>query len=182
MFNFHPFPILKTENLIMREIAPRDREDLFMARKDPRMHEFTDTVPDETREDTEKYMEKMAKGVAGNQWIIWAIEHRNSQKVIGSICIWNLDSEGQSGELGFGIIPDYQGRGLMQEALRKVVEYGLGTMNLAHLDAFTEEMNVRSRKLLEKCRFGETGRVDDPGYHSDRVFHMVVYQFPNPGK
>jgi RimJ/RimL family protein N-acetyltransferase len=50
------------------------------------------------------------------------------------------------------------------------------------LDAFTEEMNVRSRKLLEKCRFGETGRVDDPGYHSDRVFHMVVYQFPNPGK
>jgi ribosomal-protein-alanine N-acetyltransferase len=154
----------------------KDRNDIFQMRKDPVMHEYTDTRPDETLEETDVYIGRMNRGVNENKWIIWAIEHKQSKKVIGSICIWNICMEKRIGELGYGIIPDYQGRGLMKEALLSVVEYGFNTMNLRALDAYTEENNIKSAKLLESCKFSEISRVDDQGYTNNRVYHMVVFR------
>ncbi|WP_225986140.1 GNAT family N-acetyltransferase [Psychrobacillus glaciei] len=51
------------------------------------------------------------------KWVIWAIEHKQSKKVTGTINIWNLNKEEKSGELGYGIIPAYQGQGLMFKTL-----------------------------------------------------------------
>lgn len=46
--NFTPFPIIETRNLILRRMDHDDLDDLFQMRRDPRMHEYTDTKPDET--------------------------------------------------------------------------------------------------------------------------------------
>lgn len=48
MFSFTPFPALETANLILRRISLDDTQDLFAMRSDPRMHQHTDTKPDET--------------------------------------------------------------------------------------------------------------------------------------
>jgi len=39
------------------------------------------------------------------------MEHKQSKKIIGSISIWNTNMEQNNGELGYGIIPDYQALG-----------------------------------------------------------------------
>lgn len=104
------------------------------------------------------------------------MEHKQSNKVIGSISIWNINREQESGELGYGIIPEYQGHGFMKEALLSVIEYGFNAIRLKSLDAYTEEHNVKSIKLLEKCNFNEINRVDDEGYLNNRVYHMIVYR------
>lgn len=179
MIRFAPFPNLETENLILRKMDQNDVGDIFEMRKDTRMHEYTDTKVDENIDETKAYIDKMNKGVDDDKWIIWAIEHKQTNKVIGTISIWNFDSEQKSGELGYGIIPDYQGKGLMKEALLSVVKYGFDKMNLYVLDAYTEEKNLSSIKLLEKCDFTEIKRVDDEGYFSNRVYHMVVYRLEN---
>jgi len=44
--------------------------------------------------------------------------------VIGSISIWNINLKQKSAELGYGIIPAYQGLGLMKEALLTAADYG----------------------------------------------------------
>lgn len=179
MFNFTPFPDIETKNLLLRRMDYKDIDDLFEMRKDPRMNEYTDAKLDENPVETKEYIDKMNKGIDDNRWIIWAIEHKESNKVIGSISIWNLNSEENNGELGYGIIPDYQGQGLMKEALLNVVKYAFDTMNLEKLDAYTEENNHRSIKLLERCNFAEINRVDEKGYFNDRIYHMVVYRLEN---
>lgn len=179
MIVFNPFPVIETKNLILRRMGLNDIQDIFQMRKDPRMHEYTDTKMDKTPEDTKAYIEKMNKGVDENKWIIWAIEHKQSKKVIGSISIWNINLEQRSGELGYGIIPDYQGKGLMKEALLSGVDYGFNVMNLLALDAYTEENNTKSCKLLENCKFVKVNKVDDEGYYSNRIYHMVVYRLQN---
>lgn len=176
MIEFTPFPVIETKSLILRKLEHNDINDLFEMRKDPGMNEYTDTKPDNNIDETMAYFDKMNKGVDDNKWIIWAIQHKQSNKVIGSISIWNINIEQMSGELGYGIIPDYQGQGLMREALLSVVEYGFNIMNLKSLDAYTEENNLKSISLLEKCNFIEVNRVDDEGYFSNRVYHMVVYR------
>ena len=171
-----PFPKLETKNLVLRRMDYDDINDLFEMRKDPEMNEYVDTKLDENPYETKAYIDKMNKGVDDNKWIIWAIEHNESKQVIGTISIWNINMEQESGELGYGIVTHYQGQGLMEESLLSVVEYGFNVMKLKALDAYTEEHNGRSIKLLEKCNFSEINRAYDEGYFNNRVYHMVVYR------
>jgi ribosomal-protein-alanine N-acetyltransferase len=105
------------------------------------------------------------------------------QKLIDSIrkdiSIWNINMEQKSGELGYGIIPEFQGNGLMKEALLSVLKYGFDVMNLRCQEAYTEENNIRTIKLLEKCNFIEVNRVIEEGYFNNRVYRMVVYRLEN---
>lgn len=176
MIHFTPFPTLETKRLRLRRMAQSDGEALFDMRRDPEMHLYTDTKADQNLDETLAYIDKMNKGVDEDKWVIWAIELLETGVVIGSICIWNLDPEAMTAELGYGILPDQQGRGYMKEALDCVTAYGFDVMGLAALEAFTERDNVRSLRLLEKCQFVKTGEVDDEGYFSDRIYHMWVYQ------
>jgi len=179
MIPFIPFPVIETKHLILRRMELTDTDDVFEMRSNSGMHKYTDTKPDETRQETRAYIEKMRKGVDENQWIIWAIEHQQSKKVIGSINIWNIDIEKGTAELGYGIIPLYQGKGLMKEALLEVVKYGFEVMNLTALDAYTEENNINSVNLLENCQFKKIHRVDDEGTHNKKIYHMIVYRLKN---
>lgn len=179
MINFTPFPNIETKNLILRQMNYNDICDLFEMRKDPRMVEHTDIKLDETTHETKAYIDKMNEGVEHNRWIIWAIQYKKSKQVIGSICIWNINEAGNGGELGYGIIPDYQGKGLMSESLLSVVEYGFKVMKLKTLEAYTEENNFKSIKLLDSRNFIEINRIDDAGYFSKRVYHMIVFRLEN---
>lgn len=179
---FHPFPVLETKNLSLRRMTSWDTDDIFQMRKDARMIEFTDSTLDKSSKETNSYIEKMNRGFDEGRWIIWAIEHKPSKKVIGSISIWNMDIKQASAELGYGIIPEYQNKGLMKEALLKVTDYGFDVMKLRALDAYTEENNLKSIKLLESCKFAEIKRVDDEGFYSEKIYHMIVFRLNNMAK
>lgn len=176
MIQFTPFPVLETKNLLLRSIAPDDVSDFFAMRSDPRMHEYTDTKPDADMDATRIYLEKMNRGVIENRWIIWAMEHKPTKKVVGSISIWNLNPGDNSGELGYGIIPAYQGQGLMKEALLRAADFGFKVMGLQILFAYTEETNSSSVKLLERCNFTVVDRVLDAGMLNPRDYHMLVFR------
>lgn len=154
----------------------KDTSDVYEMRKDPSMHGYTDTKPDKTPQETMDYIEKMNDGVDENKWIIWAMVHKQTKQVIGSINIWNIDIQQGIAELGYGIIPRYQGKGLMKEALLEVIHYGFEVMNLTALDAYTEINNVKSIMLLESCHFKEIKRVDEEGHTTKRTYRMVVYR------
>jgi ribosomal-protein-alanine N-acetyltransferase len=179
MIRYTPFPNIDTENLLLRRMHRKDIYDLFEMRKDPRMNEYVDAKLDEGTAETKNYIDKMNNGIDDNKWIIWAIEHRESKKVIGSISIWNINKELKSAELGYGINPDYQGKGFMKEALLSAVEYGFDVMKLDVVEAYTEESNLKSIKLLEGCNFTQSDRVDEQGYFSNRIYHMIVYRLEN---
>jgi ribosomal-protein-alanine N-acetyltransferase len=180
MITFTPFPCIETKNMMLRRINYNDINDLFEMRKDPEMNKYIDTKLEENIQETKAYIDKMNKGVDCNKWIIWALEHKVSKKVIGSICIWNINTEQYNRELGYGIIPNYQSNGLMKEALLNVIEYGFNFMNLKTLDAYTEKHNTKSINLLEKCNFIEVNRVDDDGYFNNRIYHMIVFRLDSP--
>lgn len=179
MFNFQPFPNLETKNLLLRRLNYNDINNLHDMRKDSRMIEYVDVKPDENINETKEYIDKMNRGIDDNKWIIWAIVHKQSEKVIGTISIWNINSEHTGAELGYGILPDYQGKGLMKEALLKVIEYGFDVMLLKHLDAYTEENNFKSLGLLERCNFKEVDKIIEEGYFKNRVYNMIIFRLNN---
>ena len=176
MINFTLFPVIETKKLVLRRFNYDDLQDIYKMRSNPKMIEFTDSKLDESLEETKSYIEKMNKGIDENKWIICAIEHKKSKKVVGSISIWNINLELRSGELGYGIVPEYQNKGLMKEALLSIVDYAFNTMKLKTIEAYTEENNISSIKLLESCKFTEIKRVQEEGYYSSRIYNMIVYE------
>lgn len=175
MVNFTSFPIIETKRLILIRMSYDHIKDLYKMRSDPAMNLYVDVKPDETTSDTKCYIDMMNKGVDENKWIIWAVEYRKTKSIIGTISIWNIDNKNEKGELGYGIIPEYQRKGLMQEALLSILKYGFNIMNLKKLEAYTEKDNVHSIKLLESCNFVLTKQVDEQGYIRNKMFHMLVY-------
>lgn len=174
--NFSPFPTLETERLILREMTAQDADDLFLLRADPLLHLYTDTKPDASNAETHAYIEKMRLGIAENRWIIWAMEHKADRRVIGTLGIWNIDEKQECAELSYALAPAYQGKGYMREALAAAISFAFSQMRLSALEAYTEEQNIPSRKLLEKLDFREVDRVDDTANDGARIYHMIVYR------
>jgi ribosomal-protein-alanine N-acetyltransferase len=174
MIVFTPFPVLETERIRLRKINLGDDLDLFEMRQNPSMIKYVDVVVDEDIAETRLYIDKMNKGIDENRWIIWAIESKQSKKVVGTISIWNINKELTTGELGYGLRPDHQGKGLMYEALKLVVDYGFQVMNLKTIEAYTEMGNLKSINLLERCHFIKVNQIDEMG--RDQIYQMAVYQ------
>lgn len=174
--NFYPFPEINTERLILRGFSIRDAADLFEIRSNPEMIDFVDQKLDEFIDDTIRFINIINKGINNKKWINWAIVNKEDNKVIGSINIWNFDLEENKAEIGYGLNPLYQGRGLMSEALNAVIDYGFNVMDLSKLEVWTDKRNVKSIRLVEKSGFKFVKEVKEMGYYKKMMFYMQVYE------
>ena len=104
-------------------------------------------------EDARAFIRKISKCIKKNESIYWGICLKDQAKLIGTICFWNIEKKPKKAEIGYVMHPDFQGKGLMQEAIGKVIQYGLEQMKLQVIEAILDPENTRSVKLLEKSNF-----------------------------
>ena len=77
----------------------------------------------------------------------------NKDKLIGTICLFNFLDDNKLAEIGYELLPGYQGLGIMQEATSKVIDFGIQHIGLNSIKAYTHSENQRSTRLLEKFNF-----------------------------
>ena len=99
------------------------------------------------------FIEKILSAIKKNQSVYWAITLKDEDTLIGTICLWNISIENNTAEIGYELLPDFQGKGIMQEAISKIIEYGFNKMKLKVITAFTHPGNSRSTNLLLKNNF-----------------------------
>ena len=179
-FSFDPFPVIQTDRLQLRAFRKSDADDVFRIRSNPEHYEFTDNALDKNLDDSLAYIEKMNRGVQNGEWIIWALEHLASHRVIGHITIWNLDAENQRGEVGFVLARDFHKLGLMREALFELIRYGFIDMQLNELEAYTEAGNKPAIRLLERFGFKPVGQEDEQGVQRAKTYHWLIFRLEKP--
>lgn len=110
---------------------------------------------DETRQILTKFMEH------GN---VFAIEHREDRRVIGSLGLHKPRFESLSGgenpyaylrtcEIGYVLAKPYWGQGLMPEAVRRVQQYLFEDLAADVVFVSHYDFNTQSRRVIEKCGF-----------------------------
>ncbi len=151
--NFAPFPNLSTERLLLRQVYNEDDNEIFFLRSDERVMEFIDRPLVKDIKEVHEFINKITNGINNNEWIYWAVTLSNSPKLIGTVCLWNFNSEGSEAEIGYELHPDYQGKGIMQEAVKVVINYGFNTLKLNLISAYTHQDNSKSTMLLKKNGF-----------------------------
>lgn len=154
IFNFTPFPILTTDRLVLRQAIPNDAAQIHYLRSDDLINQFIPTrKKSESVEDAAAFIENKRLEVTNNKLIYWAISLKDNPQLIGTICLWNLSQELSKGELGYDLSSIFQGKGIMSEAVKKVVQFGFDNMNLEIIEAYTQNNNMGSIRLLEKNNF-----------------------------
>lgn len=152
-FNFSPFPLLSTERLHLRNVELSDDLEIFFFRSDVRMLEFIDRAPANEIEEVRIFIKKIQGGIQNGECIEWGICLKNNPQLLGTICLWNISIENNSAEVGYVLHPNQQGKGIMQEALISVLEYGFRIMKLDSIEAVLDPANMRSVRILEKNSF-----------------------------
>ena len=157
---FTPFPVLKTERLTLRQVSINDDKEIFALRSDKQVNKYLGREPSNTIEDARKFIHKIAEVVKQNEGIYWAITLTNNNNLAGTICLFNFSGENDQAEIGYELLPAFQGQGIMQEAISKVIAFGLEVIGLKAIEAYTHRENKNSLKLLEKYNFRKQENID----------------------
>lgn len=161
--NLTPFPELITPRLFLRELRMEDAGEIFLLRSDEKVNEFVDRATATSIDDARQFISKIITNQNNGESLMWAITLKNEPKLIGTIVYWNIIKEKDEAEVGYELLPQWHGKGIMQETLSKVIEFGFETLGLKTIVADPKTGNQRSVNLLEKCGFIKKD-ITDNGY------------------
>lgn len=159
--NFTPFPILKTERLILRQLTSTDDNEIFALRSNSNVNKYLDRQPSKTVDDAKTFIQIINENIQKNHSIYWAIVLKSSNKLIGAICLFNFSEDNTKAEIGYELLPDFQGKGVMQEAASNVIDFGSRHIGLRLIEAYTHSENQSSTRLLKKFNFKKYSNADN---------------------
>jgi ribosomal-protein-alanine N-acetyltransferase len=153
---FKPFPEIKTERLLLRKIEESDCDVILFLRSDKTVNKFIERPENrktKNKTDAIKFIKEINENAKNNKSISWGITLKNNPKIVGTICLWNFSNDKKIAEIGYDLNPEFQRKGIMNEALKGVVNFGFNNLNLCKVEAFTHKENKNSIRLLKKNRF-----------------------------
>jgi len=174
--NFFPFPTLITERLRLRQLDLPDENEIFILRSDENVNKYLDRPRASSISDAREFINKINAGITRNESIFWVITTSQNNELIGTICLWNISIENSCAEIGFELLPCFQGKGIMQEALTSIINFGFDNMKLQAIEGYVHKDNNRSIKLLEKNSFIKDINFDHKKIGQPELENMVVYR------
>lgn len=169
---FTPFPILTTERLTLRQLSTNDGQSIFALRSDPEINKYLDRQASKTIEDAIIFINKINDNIEKNISIYWAITLTNSKIIVGTICLFDFSNEKNKCEIGYELLTDFQGQGIMKEATEKVTGYAFQTMRLQKIEALTHIRNRNSIRFLTKFGFKKSIEIDNE-IHDHNIFTLT---------
>ena len=151
--NIEAFPEIETLRLILKKPETEDWPTVLFLRSNPEVNRYVNRPSAETKSKALDFINRISADMSNGKIIMWFIFDKAKNEMIGTICLWNFSEDRKSAELGYDLKPDFQGQGLMNEALQTVVEYGFKHLHLNKIEAFTSHENQSSLKLLERNNF-----------------------------
>lgn len=173
--NFTPFPVLETERLLLRQLVIEDEEAIFQLRSDEAVNRYLDRPKARSLSDAREFIEKINGGISRNEAMFWAVVVKPGTALAGTVCYWNISPENHTAEIGYELLPGFQGKGIMQEALTRVIQYGFETMQIHTIEAIAHKDNYHSSKLLGKHHFKRDNELEKEFAGKEEMMNLVVY-------
>jgi ribosomal-protein-alanine N-acetyltransferase len=110
---FNIFPQIKTERFLLRQIIASDIDNIFKGLSDPAVIKYygvnyTSIAATQVQMDWYAQLENSGTGI----W--WAIVSPANDSFYGAVGLYNLQMQHKKGELGFWLLPEFWGRGIIK--------------------------------------------------------------------
>ena len=177
--NFSPFPELTTGRLRIRQLQAEDANEIFKLRSDERVNRFIGRPDCKSIEEANAFINKINRSISNNESMYWGIALKENNKLVGTICLWNLQPENYRSEIGYELQPEFWGKGIMREAMATVLNYAFETVRLHSIEANTDPDNYQSASVLEKNGFIKEGHFKESIYDGAKFIDKAVYSLVN---
>ena len=172
------FPQLHTERFILTQVQSQDQAFLFEALSDPVAMPYNGVYFKSLEEPAAQltWYETNWKNGTG---INWKIVSKASQENIGVISVYHFKPEHKKAEIGYWLMPRFWGKGIASEVIIPVIEYWQQQKGIHRLEAFIEEGNTASIRLLERAGFNHEGTMKDCEIKFGKFISLHVYALIN---
>jgi RimJ/RimL family protein N-acetyltransferase len=151
--------LFESENLRFRRFLPGDKEFVFELLNTPAWKEFIGDRHIHTLIDAANYIQNGPASIYEQYGFgPWVAELKVTGQPIGMCGLFKRDYLDRP-DLGFAFLPGYEGRGLAYEASTASLSHIKVNYTFDLLYAITTDSNLRSRRLLERCGFVDSGTV-----------------------
>lgn len=178
--NFSIFPVLETERMILRRPTHADASDLFEMRSDPEVMRYVPRPLAKTEDDVIELIDLINSFIDKNEKINWAMELKETGRVIGLISFVNIQPEHFRGEVGYSIQRAMFRKGYTSEALKRIIAFGFDELKLHTIEAIVDAENIPSFSLLEKAGFVREAYFREDFYFGNQFRNSVHYGMLNP--
>jgi len=172
--NFNPFPVMETDRLKLRKLLHEDATDFFRLRTHPEVLRYLDRQPERSVKEVFSVIDNIDMEIRSNTSVLWAISPAGSDRLIGTICFWRIDTYHHRAEVGYLLLPEYWGQGLMDEALKRIIHYGWEDIRLHTIEANINPDNKASKNLLVRNGFVTEGYFRESYYFDGRYLDEEV--------
>ena len=177
--NFHPFKNLETERLFFRRVTRNDVAEILALRGNPETMKYIPRPLTKTKEDALEHIDMIETKIINNEGINWAVTLKNSPELIGLIGLYRVKPEHHRAEIGYMILPEYNGKGIVTESIKAILDYGFQDMKLHSVEAIIDPQNIASEKVLLKNGFVKEGHFIENEYYDGKFLDAAVYSILN---
>ena len=170
---------IETDRLILRRFRSEDAEDMYANwASDPEVTRFLTWPTHSSVDVTKAILSDWIPRYEDGGYFNWAMEYKDTGKVIGNISVVKLIESIDAAEMGYCMSRAYWGQGLMPEALRAVMDYLFDVVGLNRVAACHDANNPKSGRVMEKAGMKLEGILRTAGKNNlgicDDVWHAMI--------
>ena len=173
--NFSPFPNLETHRLILRRLSENDVDEIIELRGNPENMVFIPRPLVATNEEALAHFKVIDDKINSNEGINWAITLKGNTKMIGLMGLYRIKPENFRAEIGYMILPQFNGKGYTSEAIKAIVTYGFQTMQLHSIEGIIDPRNLASERVLQKNGFVKEAHLIENEFAMGKFWDTVIY-------
>ena len=175
---FYDLPVLETKDLLLRPMRMKDAEDIYAYSSDEEVARYVLWDAHSSLRDTRAFIRYIRRLYREGLPSSWAIEHKASHKVIGSIGFMWVSRENRSAEAGYSLSRAYWNHGYATQALSAVLRAGFTDLKLNRIEAQHDVRNPASGRVMEKCGMRREGvlrsRIVNKGEYVDVALWAIL--------
>ncbi|MDZ3826813.1 GNAT family N-acetyltransferase [Pseudomonas monsensis] len=168
------FPEFFLPRCTLRRIHRRDVDAIFAGLSNPQVVACYGVSYD-SLEATDEQMRWYDALLEERKGIWWGIAQPGQDELVGACGFNDWSHADRSLEIGYWLMPEYWGQGLMQACLPTIIRFALGTLGVHRIHADVEPENPASSRLLERLGFVFEGTLRELEYKHERFLSLHQY-------
>jgi ribosomal-protein-alanine N-acetyltransferase len=165
---------IQTDRLLLRKFEQEDIHHVFKGLSHPKVIRYYGihfNTPEATQIQMDWYKELEENGT-GRWFAVCTSDHK---VFYGGCGLNNIRKEHKKAKIGFWLLPEYWGIGIMTEAIPLVCNHGFQQLDMHRIEAFVETENMNSKKTLQKTGFMHEGTMVDCEMKNEDFISLDIY-------
>ena len=166
----------ESSRLLMKLFSLSDAEDMFEYTSNPECCKFLNREPQTNISETREFLESVDKRKNNPDDINWGLYLKETDKLIGSIHIYNIDIKHESVMMSYILNPAFERKGYMSECITAAINACSSFLGTKIIRCIIADENIGSVRMAEKCGMIPDVSVE-PWYSEVKGKHLRVQKY-----